>query len=165
DGSRVAIGRGEYVTTCLGDWGLYSVTALDILDTRSGSIERFAQQGEGVIPAYWAPDGSGFIFQSGQAHEQGQPVDCPGTSAPLEWKLWTTAGVQAVFDLDAVVGGWYGGDFVELECDGVLLESDWPLELRSISCDSSTDPPPGTLIIGGERIDTIRRAAIVGFID
>ena len=153
------------VTTCLGDQGLYAVTAVDLLDTSTGSVERFTYGGEGIVDLSWSPDGSEFVFRSDEAQPRGITPNCPDGPEMPEWKLWTSAGVQTVTDLEVVMQRWYGENFVQVECDGTILRFDWPSEAGLPTCSYMADPPPGTLIIGGERIDTISRAAIVGFID
>jgi len=165
DGSRVDIGRGEYVTACLGDLGWYAVTALDLLDTRSGAIERFTYGGEAIAAVSWAPDGSEFVFQSAEAQERGITPDCPDQPTTPEWKLWTPAGVLPVPDMEAIMRRWYGDNFVQVECDGAILRFDWPAEAQVPRCSYMIDPPPGTLIVGGQRVGTVTWASIVGFID
>jgi hypothetical protein len=61
-----------------------------------------------------------------------------------------------------VLRDWYDDRFVALECDGAIIANKWPSDFRDLlHCDT----PPATLTVEGRRIDTIRRGAIVGFVD
>lgn len=150
DCSGVNAARGRYVLRHLG---------------AGEQLEVLTVPGHVLKDGLWSPDGSQFLVAAHAIDSQlpnGQP--CWDWAAP-KYYLWDGTGFEPVADHQAVLREWEDERYTEVECGGSVLLRWTGNPMPHITCDQNQVRERATLRIGGDTIDTVRNATIIGFLD
>lgn len=154
----------EFVYLCAGNGG-YLFPANGIVDRSTGRrVADFAVQGGLLSADRWSPDGTAVLFAA-YGVDTRSGADCVTYDQPPEYWTWDASGFTNVPDVQPLLKSWYGDEYIELECDGALVDRGYPLSSSNLACSSMATRPLATLIIGGRRIDSVREADVLAFID
>lgn len=149
---------------CQGSWQLPQ--SAEIRDApSSATVGALARDGFAVEFYQWSPDGSSALFNTHRVQDGDRPGGkCFDVNAMGGWQIWSLeGGVVDVPDLRPLLQGWYGGRFIDLECEGNLLALVYPLSGTRLRCNDYAATPPATLLAGGETVGAVHDATIIGF--
>lgn len=159
---EVSVGD-ELIYTCAGSGHLFPANG--IIDRSTGQrIEVLDVEGRLLRADQWSPDGTAVLLAAYEVDTR-NGSDCVTFDQQPEYWSWDQSGFSHVVDVRALLKRWYGDEYIELECNGALLDTGYPLSSSNLACSNNANRPPATLIIGGRRIDTVRDAALLAFID
>lgn len=161
---NLAVRRSDdYVYSCTGIGYVFDAEAI-IEQSTSKTVADLRVDGDILDLVRWSTAGDAVLLRAfPKSSRDGFPCFAGSESAPTYF-VWEGGVLARVSDLQALLARWDGDRFLEIECQGAKQRPDYPLAPNYLVCDPSAQWP-ATIYLGGQRIDTVRVGAILGFLE
>ncbi|MGE3074696.1 MAG: LuxR C-terminal-related transcriptional regulator [Dehalococcoidia bacterium] len=159
----LAVRRAPEVTyPCMGIWYGFDAEAI-IERSTSKTVAELHVDGDFLEVVRWSRSGDAVLFRAFPLDSRDGRTCAAGIDSAPIYFVWEGGVLSRVNDVQALLSRWDGDRFLEIECQGAKQRPDYPLSSTYLVCDNAASSAPATIYLGGQRIDTVRQGAILGF--